>query len=46
MRCYFEIDFGGRPAGRLEFELYSDALPRTCENFICLCTGERGGRLS
>jgi cyclophilin family peptidyl-prolyl cis-trans isomerase len=29
-------------AGRLVLELFSDACPKTCENFRCLCTGERG----
>lgn len=37
----------GRPgrveaSGRLEFELFADVVPRTAENFRCLCTGERG----
>ena len=34
-------------AGRVVFELFNDVAPRTCENFRCLCTGERGiGRIS
>jgi peptidyl-prolyl isomerase G (cyclophilin G) len=34
-------------AGRVEFELFSDIAPRTCENFRCLCTGSRGiGRIT
>ncbi len=45
-RVFFEVEFGGRSAGRVEFELFNDVLPRTCENFKCLCTAERGGRLS
>lgn len=28
--------------GRMEFELFWDTTPLTCENFKCLCTGEKG----
>ncbi|KAK2947786.1 putative Peptidyl-prolyl cis-trans isomerase B [Blattamonas nauphoetae] len=41
-RVYMDISIGGQPAGRLVFQLYSDKLPKTCENFRCLCTGEKG----
>lgn len=29
-------------AGRLILDLFDKEVPRTCENFRCLCTGERG----
>lgn len=28
--------------GRMIFELWVDKAPKTCENFRCLCTGEKG----
>lgn len=39
---FFEIEIGGKAAGRIEFELFSKITPKTCENFRCLCTGEKG----
>ncbi|KAG7389985.1 hypothetical protein PHYBOEH_007182 [Phytophthora boehmeriae] len=38
---YFDVSIGGSRAGRVVFRLYPD-LPKTSENFRCLCTGERG----
>merc|ERR1712098_928847 len=39
---FFDVTIGGSSAGRIVFELYSDAVPKTCENFRALCTGEKG----
>jgi peptidyl-prolyl isomerase F (cyclophilin D) len=41
-KCFFDIDIGGAPAGRIVMELRSDVVPKTCENFRALCTGEKG----
>jgi len=41
-RCFFDIDIGGASAGRIIMELRSDIVPKTCENFRALCTGEKG----
>ncbi|NXP46948.1 PPIL6 protein, partial [Heliornis fulica] len=36
---FLEIAVEEQPVGRLLFELFSDACPRTCENFRALCAG-------
>ncbi|CAG7821054.1 unnamed protein product, partial [Allacma fusca] len=41
-RCFFDVEIGGLPAGRIVFELFSNVTPKTAENFRALCTGEKG----
>ncbi|KAK1061343.1 peptidyl-prolyl cis-trans isomerase cpr6 [Friedmanniomyces endolithicus] len=41
-RVWFDISIGGAPVGKVVFELYNDVVPKTAENFRCLCTGEKG----
>ena len=41
-RVFFDLSIGGTPAGRMTFELYSETVPQTAENFRALCTGEKG----
>ena len=36
------MSIGGRPEGRLTFALYDGQAPRTTQNFLMLCTGEKG----
>lgn len=41
-RVFFDITIGDEAAGRITFELHSDTVPKTAENFRALCTGEKG----
>uniref|UniRef100_A0A146L0K8 Peptidyl-prolyl cis-trans isomerase n=1 Tax=Lygus hesperus TaxID=30085 RepID=A0A146L0K8_LYGHE len=41
-RVFFDVEVGGLPIGRVVFQLYSDKVPITSENFRALCTGEKG----
>lgn len=43
---FMDISIDGVPKGRLVFELYDDVVPKTCRNFRCLCTGEKGDGLT
>jgi len=46
-RVFFDFTINDEPVGRVIFELFSDRVPKTCENFRALCTGEKGlSRLS
>jgi cyclophilin family peptidyl-prolyl cis-trans isomerase len=44
-QCFFDITVNNKSIGRIVFELYSDVVPITAENFRCLCTGEKGNGL-
>ncbi|KAL0032971.1 hypothetical protein WJX77_008958 [Trebouxia sp. C0004] len=39
---FFDVTAGGSPVGRIEMTLRADVVPKTAENFRCLCTGEKG----
>eukprot|EP01090_Pellita_catalonica_P016351 TRINITY_DN4648_c0_g1_i1.p1 TRINITY_DN4648_c0_g1~~TRINITY_DN4648_c0_g1_i1.p1 ORF type:complete len:223 (-),score=39.55 TRINITY_DN4648_c0_g1_i1:347-1015(-) len=37
---FFDVTIGDQLIGRIKFQLYSDIVPRTAENFRQFCTGE------
>ena len=41
-RVFFDMVADDEKLGRIEFELRSDVVPKTAENFRALCTGEQG----
>ena len=42
---FLDIKIGEKEAKRVEIELFKDKVPKTCENFRCLCTGEKGEKM-
>ena len=40
-----DIKIGDKEPKRVEIELFKDKVPKTSENFRCLCTGEKGEKL-
>ena len=43
--CFLDLKIGENEPKRVEVELFKDKVPKTCENFRCLCTGEKDAKL-
>ncbi|XP_075714761.1 peptidyl-prolyl cis-trans isomerase-like [Rhinoderma darwinii] len=41
-RVFFDIAVSDEPIGRVTIELRTDVVPKTAENFMQLCTGDKG----
>jgi cyclophilin family peptidyl-prolyl cis-trans isomerase len=39
--CFLDIAINSESLGRIVIELYDDICPRTCQNFVALCTGSK-----
>ncbi|CAB9515346.1 cis-trans isomerase [Seminavis robusta] len=41
-RVFFDITIDGAKTGTITMELFANIVPKTADNFKCLCTGEKG----
>ena len=43
-KCFFDVTIGGVDAGRINFTLYDDVVPKTAKNFAELCKATTKGQ--
>lgn len=43
-KVFLDIAISNKPIGRIVLELYTDKAPKTCENFLHLCKGDKTNR--
>ncbi|EDO18558.1 hypothetical protein Kpol_2001p64 [Vanderwaltozyma polyspora DSM 70294] len=41
-KSYFDISIGGKPVGRIVFDLFEETAPKTVKNFVTLCDEDNG----
>ena len=41
-RCFMDFEQNNKALGRIIIELFYDITPKTCDNFRCLCLGNKG----
>ena len=38
-KCFFDVEVGGEPAGRIVIGFFGEVVHKTVDNFRALCTG-------
>jgi peptidyl-prolyl cis-trans isomerase B (cyclophilin B) len=40
-KCFFDVEIGGKPVGRIVLGLFGEVAPKTVDDFRALCTGKQ-----
>jgi len=41
-KCFFDVEIGGELAGKVVIGVFGEVVPKTVDNFLALCTGDKG----